>query len=136
MANHSIEEVLVYLMVVMSASDKSMSDPELSRIGSLIRTLPVFDAFDEDELIPAARRCQQLLAGENGLDVIFDLANSVIPERLRDTAYAAAVDVAAADLDVRSEEMRVLERLRAKLEIDQPTASAIERAARARHRLI
>ena len=38
---------LIYIMVTMSVVDRKMSDRELSRIGDIIKTLPVFSAFDE-----------------------------------------------------------------------------------------
>ena len=36
-----------------------------------------------------------------------------MPERLHDTAYAAAFEVAAVDLEMRMEELRVLQLIRA-----------------------
>jgi uncharacterized membrane protein YebE (DUF533 family) len=56
--------------------------------------------------------------------------------RLRETAYALALEVAAADLDVRPEETRFLEMLAEALEIDMLTKSAIERGIRARNQVL
>ena len=56
-----------------------------------------------------------------------------LPKKLRETAYAVALEVAAADLDVKEEETRLLEMLRDTLEIDKLTATAIERGIRARN---
>ncbi len=55
---------------------------------------------------------------------------------MRETAYALACDVAAADLDIVESEMTVLQQLRWRLSIDRLTAAAIERGARARHQTI
>ena len=57
-------------------------------------------------------------------------------ERLRDTAYAAAFEVAAADLEIRLEEMRVLQLIRRRLDLDTLTAAAIAQGAKARHRTL
>ncbi|MBK8455766.1 MAG: tellurite resistance TerB family protein [Phyllobacteriaceae bacterium] len=128
------QDVMIYLMVVVSASDNRMADPELQRIGFIIRALPAFDGFDEDDLIPAAQACQKMLAGPNGLDSVLDLARTHLPKKLHDTAYALAFEIAAADRFERPEELRVLELLRGRLTIEPSTIEAIERAARIRHR--
>ncbi len=50
---------------------------------------------------------------------------------MRETAYAVACDIAAADGKVSEEETRLLEMIRDGLEIDRLVAVAIERGARA-----
>ena len=56
-----------------------------------------------------------------------------LPERLFETAYALACDVAAADGSLGQGELRLLEEVREELDIDRLHAAAIERGARARH---
>jgi tellurite resistance protein len=130
----TIQEALIYLMVVVSASDRDMSDRELAKIGTAVRTLPVFEGFDLDRVLPVARECQQLVQGENGLGAVMAIARNVLPLRLHDTAYALAVEVVEADLLERLEELRVLQLLRGALDLDPDTVQAIERTVRARHR--
>ena len=43
----SPHEALIYVMVVMAAADRDMSDRELKRIGDQVRNLPAFADFDE-----------------------------------------------------------------------------------------
>src|SRR5690606_28687829 len=43
-------EALIHLMIVAAAADSDMTDAELRRIGDLVRTLPVFDGFDDERL--------------------------------------------------------------------------------------
>jgi hypothetical protein len=136
MATPSVHEALIYLMVVTSAADRDMADPELGRIGEVVKSWPVFTDFDAQHLILVAQDCQKLLQEKEGLDGVLQLAGRVIPERLHDTAYAAAVEVAAVDLEMRMEEVRVLDRLRAALTVSEPIAGAIEFAAKARHRML
>jgi hypothetical protein len=59
-----------------------------------------------------------------------------LPKKLRETAYALALEVAAADLDVKPEEMRFLDMLRDSLELDKLTTAAIERGIRARNTVV
>lgn len=129
----SAHTVLIYLMVTMSAVDRSMSDNELRKIGTIVQSLPVFDDFDPERLVTVAEECGAILSEENGLDVIFSLVKETLPAHLYETAYALAVEVAAADVTVQQEEIRLLQLLRDTLDIEALTAAAIERGARARH---
>jgi len=64
------------------------------------------------------------------------LVRQNLPERLYDTAYAMACDVAASDGKAREGELRLLEDMRYELKIDRLLAAAIEAGARARHRML
>jgi tellurite resistance protein len=123
---------LIYTMVLVSASDRNMTDPELRRIGEMISDLPVFRDYNREQLPQTAGSCADLLEVEDGLDKILDLIEAALPARLRETAYVLACDVAAADGKVEPEELRMLEMIRYRLNIDRLAAAAIERAARAR----
>ena len=129
----SPHSALIYVMVTMSAVDRTMTDPELRKIGNIVENLPVFEDFDDDELVHEAKACGQLVSGENGLEKVLDLIAHSLPKKLYDTAYALAVEVAAADLNVGQEELRLLQLLRDRLDLDKLTIAAIERGARARH---
>lgn len=130
----SHHEALIYVMVIISAADRSMTDPELQRMGELVQTLPIFRDFDMDRLIRVAGDCGEILQGDNGLNDVMETIGSALPEKLYDTAYALAVDIAAADLHVEQEELRLLQILRDQLNLDKLTVAAIERGAMARHR--
>ena len=130
----SHHDALIYAMVTISASDRTMTDRELTKIGDVINTLPVFRDFDNDRLVEVAEACGDLLQGDDALDDVLDVIAEALPERLYDTAYAVAVEVAAADLHVEQEELRFLQLLRDRLGLDKLTVAAIERGARARYR--
>ena len=74
-----------------------------------LKTWPVFQDFDDWKLIRVAQDCQQRLQQEDGLQSILADARRTLPEKLHDTAYAAAFEVATVDLEMRMEELRVLE---------------------------
>lgn len=133
----STHEALIYLMVICSASDRDMSDAELGRIGDVVQSWPVFQDFDHERLIGVAQDCQKLLAGSgDGLEDVLAVAKNAIPKHLRDTAYAAAFEVAAADLEMRLEEARILQHVGAALEIDALLMHAIAVSGKARHRAL
>jgi tellurite resistance protein len=130
------QTALIYTMVLVSAADRDMTDAELRMIGEIIGHLPIFKDFDREQLPAVAAACADLLADADGLDRAFDQIKEALPGRLTETAYALACDIAAADGDVQQEELRLLEMVRHRLEIDRLTAAAIERGARARFTIV
>jgi len=123
---------LIYTMVIVSAADRDMTDAELEIIGGIVGHLPVFHDFDRQELPLVLQACTRLLNRENGLEEAFAAIRNALPANLRETAYAIACDVAAADGEASQEELRVLEMMRHRLDIDRLIAAGIERGARAR----
>lgn len=127
-------DALIHLMIVAASSDSAMTEKELVRIQALIGRLPVFEGFDKNRLTAVANACADKLNGPGGLDQVIDDAVAALPKKLQDTAYAVAVEVASVDLYLEQEELRFLEMLRDRLELDRLITAAIETAARARHR--
>ena len=136
MAKISPHEALIHIMVTVSAADRTMTDNELAKMGTITRSLPVFSGFEMDSLVSVAARCSEILQDADGLDQIFDNALEALPPHLYETAYALAVEVAVADLNPKQEELRLLQILRDKFNIDRLTSAAIERGARARHQTL
>ena len=130
----SPQDALIYLMVVTASSDSAMSEKELKRIDGLIGRLPVFEGYDRASLPRVANNCVDLINGSADIEGVLDMAIGALPERLQDTAYALAVEIASVDLRLEQEELRFLEMLRDKLDLDRLVTAAIEAAARARHR--
>ena len=128
------QDALIYLMVVTASSDSAMSDKELKRIDSLIGRLPVFEGYDRTALPRVANNCVDLINGSADIEGVLDMAIAALPKRLQDTAYALAVEIASVDLRLEQEELRFLEMLRDRLDLDRLLTAAIEAAARARHR--
>ena len=130
----SIEDALVYVMVVTASSDAGISDRELRLIGNLVERSPALEGFVLDRLESVANGCVDKLNGTTGLEGVLDMAIAAIPKRLQDTAYALAVEVAVVDLQLPQEELRLLEMIRDRLDVDRLVTAAIEAAARARMR--
>ena len=129
--NHHV--ALVYVMVTVSAVDRAMTDDELHRIGEIVSNLPIFADYDDNDLVKTAEACGEILSADGGLQQVLRLVHGALPEKLRETAYAVALEVAAADRLVRPEEIRFLEMLGDTLELDRMTTAAIERGIRARN---
>ncbi len=124
---------LVFVMVLVAGSDGGMPNSELRSIGEIVRYLPIFRDYDQEKLTGDAAGCSMVLNEDDGLQRVLDQIEAALPESLRETAYAMACDVAAADGRVTAEEARMLEILRYRLQVGRLAAAAIERGARARH---
>lgn len=127
------QDALVAMMIAVSASDEDIRTAELVKINSAVNMLPVFATYDVDRLNVISQVVFDLFEQEDGLDALFGLVREALPERLHETAYALACDVAAADGTLEEAELRLLEEIRYELNIDRLHAAAIERGARARH---
>lgn len=128
----SHHEALIYAMVTMSAVDRRMTDEELARIGDIVSHYPVFGEFHEERLVAAAQACGDILSADGGLDEVLRTIEHGVPDKLRETAYALALEVAAADMNVVREEHRFLELLADQLGLDDLATAGIERGVKAR----
>lgn len=127
------QDALIAIMVTVSVSDETIRTSELVAIERQVNHLPIFADYDIDALRAVAETVYTLMAEDDGLDTLFAMVREALPERLWETAYALACDVAAADGTLGQDELRMLEELRDELVIDRLHAAAIEWGARARH---
>lgn len=129
----SHHDALIYTMVMVSASDNDMTDAELSAMGRRVRYLPIFAGFDSDRVPEVARDCARKLAEEDGLDNTLTLIRDALSKKLRETAYVFACEIVLADGEISQEELRILELIRHRFDIDRLVGAAIERAMAARY---
>jgi len=120
-------------MFAVSVSDENVRTAELVKIQSAVNLLPIFANYDIERITWLTQTVFDLFEQEDGLDALFGLVRENLPERLYETAYALACDVAAADGTLQESELRLLEEIRYELNIDRLHAAGIERGARARH---
>lgn len=132
----NVQTAMIYTMVMASAVDGSMTDNELDIIGDIVGHLPIFHNFDVEKLPKVAADCAKVLSGSNGVEKALTMIEDVLTPPLRETAYALACDVVAADLNASEEELQFLEVLQDEFDLDPLTAVAIERASHARFRRV
>jgi tellurite resistance protein len=132
----SNEQALIYVMVMMSVVEGHINPDEISEIELLIRRLPAFKSFDRARLATIARECGDILEEKEGMKTVLALVTKQLPHRLKETAYALAVEVAASDLVVGKEELRFLAILRDALGLDKLVTAALERSAIARYQAV
>ena len=127
------QHALIFTMVTMSGVEGHFGATELQSIGREVKALPVFKGFDTGKIALVAQECMEILREPEGLDAVLGLIAGGLPQRLRETAYALAVEIAAADNAVHKEELRFLAILRDRLGLDKLATAAIERSAIARY---
>ncbi len=79
---------LIYTMVLVSAADGSMDDKELKATGDIVRHLPAFEGFQEEELPNVAQTCSALLSDEDEMTVLQQIRWRINIDRLT----AAAIE--------------------------------------------
>ena len=129
----SVQDALIHIMVVTASSDEGISDHELEAIAHHINRSPVFEGFDPDRLEQVANAAVDK-TNADGFEGVLNAAVAAIPERLHDTAYALAVEIAVIDIHLPQEELRLLEMVRDRLSVDSLVTGEIEASARARMR--
>ena len=129
----SPQDALIAIMLALSAADENIRTAELVQIANIVENLPIFAAYEQERMSHMGQMVISLVQEEDGLDQLFGLVRRFLPERLWETAYALACDVAAADGRITDPEGRMLEEIREELAIDRLHAAAIERGARARY---
>ena len=127
-------DALVAVMVAVSASDEKMRTAELVAIQRMVDHAPVFADYDDSRIRAVSQTVIALFEEEDGLDAMFGLVRDSLPERLYETAYALACDVAAADGRMNEGEGEMLQEIRHELNISRLHAAAIELSAQVRHR--
>ena len=130
------EEALVCTMVLVAAADGAITDREIGVMSGIVQTSPAFYEFRSEDLDTATEAAISLLGEAEGLSHAGQLIRDSLEPRLRETAYALACDIVAADKGASQPVLRMLELVNSELRLDPLVAAAIERAARARHQRV
>jgi hypothetical protein len=93
----------------------------------------VFRDFTTEQFRIVTDAAVRLLDEEDGLQHAARLVRSALEPRLRETAYALACEVVAANPVTQQRTLEMLEFVRTELHLDPLVATAIERGVRARH---
>ena len=126
-------EALVLTMVLVAAADGGMSDREIGVMAGQVQTLAGVPRFHHRAIPYVTDAAVKLLNEEDGLQHAARLMRGALEPRLRETAYALACEVVAANPVTQQRTLEMLEFVRTELHLDPLVATAIERGVRARH---
>lgn len=129
-------EALVLTMVLVAAADGGMTDREIGVMAGQVQTLPVFHDFTTEQFSVVTDAAVKLLNEDDGLQHAARLTRSALEPRLRETAYALACEVVAANPIAKQRTLEMLDFVRDELHLDPLVAAAIERGVRARHQRV
>ena len=79
------EDTLIAIMIAASVSDEAIRTSELVTIERMVNHLPVFAEYDIERIKEVSNTVFDILAEEEGLDMLWDAVRRTLPERLFDT---------------------------------------------------
>lgn len=126
-----VHDCLLGVMILASMSDGVVRTSELLTIESVIDHFPIFAEYNEADVKKVCAVMNAILLMPDGIDRFLTFLKVILPPRLRETAYAIACDVVAADGKLEQAELRFLEEIACHLQVDPLYVAAIERSTRA-----
>jgi tellurite resistance protein len=129
----SIAEAFTAIPLAMSAVDGNLDEAELDCVGTYIGRMRIFKDYNNEKIAGMFTKLLDIL-DSNGVADLVKAAKLKLPNELRETVFACAVDVAFADGVLVDTEKQLLKELYKFLEISEKTASMIIRVATIRNR--
>jgi tellurite resistance protein len=126
-------EALILTMVLVAAADGGITDREIGVMSGIVQTLPAFADFTSAQLAEGTDAAVRLLNDEDGLVRAGELIRRALGPRLRETAYALACEVVAADGRAGAQTIEMLNFVQGELRLDALIAAALGRGVRARY---
>lgn len=123
-------DALMAVAALAISIDGTVDDTEVARLQALAYMNPLYEDFAHDELEAYVRNLTDKMRGLPYGDTI-NKCNAVLPPQLKETAYAWAVEMAAANGMLAVAEDRLLHDLRAIFGITAEFSRIIDRAVMA-----
>ncbi|MBW4462865.1 MAG: tellurite resistance TerB family protein [Nodosilinea sp. WJT8-NPBG4] len=117
-------EALASIALVAIAADGYLADQEGQDMTMLLSRMALFSSYSKDAVHHLFDLLLTRLKTE-GPGVMVDRAKAVLPQELRETAFAVATDLVLSDRTVTPQEQAFLEDLYRILEIPSPLAQQI-----------
>lgn len=118
------QEAFAGIALAMAGADGSIAQSELDGIVSYIRRLRLYDNFSSPAFDKMFDKLFRILKNQ-GASALVAASVTGLPEDLKLTAFACAVDIALADGVVEDEEKEIINQLAELLEIPEQTAISI-----------
>lgn len=129
----SIAEAFTAIPLAMSAVDGNLDETELDCVGTYIGRMRIFGDYDNETIAGMFTKLLDILDSKGVADLV-KAAKLKLPNELRETVFACAVDVAFADGVLVDTEKQLLKELYKFLEVSEKTASMIIKVATIRNR--
>ncbi len=121
------------IIIAAVASDQTLSDEELKFMPVMFSRMRLFHGWSAEQYDDLFDTLFQVLKHQ-GFAAFLNICISGLPEKLRQTAFAVAVDIVLADSTVNREEKDFLYELQKKLGLDTKLATKIIEVIRIKNR--
>lgn len=129
----SIQDAFAAIPLAMSAVDGDIDETELDCVGTYIGRMRIFSDYDNEKTTLMFAKLLDILERKGVVDLI-KAAKVKLPQELRETAFACAVDIAFADGVLVDSEKQLLKELYKFLDVPEKIASMILKVAVIRNR--
>jgi tellurite resistance protein len=129
----SVAEAFTAIPLAMSAVDGNLDETELDCVGTYIGRMRIFGDYDNEKIAGMFTKLLDILDNKGVADLV-KAAKLKLPNDLRETVFACAVDVAFADGILVDTEKKLLKELYKFLDVSEKTASMIIKVATIRNR--
>lgn len=126
------QDALCAAMIVTACADGALNSTEARTVKHNIDVLPIFTGYEPGRFDEIAAIVENMLNEDDGIDQLLELLEQALPEKLSETVYALCCDVAASDGVLEQAELRLLEMVADRMDIDTLFRGAIQRGAAAR----
>ena len=126
------EEAILKLLYMTALSDQELHEIELDSIKAKLVTYPLFKTV-------TTKRREKVLSDLLGdlprttTDELLKEINSIIPDNLKETAYALALEVCAKDLKMHKDEIKFLKKVAKLFGISDDLAQALRKSVDVRY---
>ena len=118
------EEAFVAITLAAIASNGHISKEKSYHVSGILSRMKLFQSYTNDLLVDMFEKLLNLLRTE-GIDTLFRAAQSSLPDKLKESAFAFATDMVLSDGDMTTEEQDFLSDLYHCLNINSDLANQI-----------
>ncbi|MGD9202662.1 MAG: Tellurite resistance protein TerB [Chitinispirillia bacterium] len=131
--NLTAEEAFAAITLIAMNIDGINHKMEFKIIGMVLDRMRLYKHYDEDSLRKMLRKLHKMLM-EKGVETLYNSSIAQIPDDLRVTAYAVAIDIIIADDRIVEQEKSFLEMLAESLKIPVEMTNKIIEVMQIRYR--
>jgi len=117
----SQQEAFAGIALAASASDGHIADVEIRSMASYLNRMNLYQGYSTDQLVRVFDKLLGILK-RDGVSKLVDESKDILPQELKETAFALAVDVTLADGILEPSEKALLNHLYQSLGIDEALA--------------
>ena len=129
----TFEEAILKLLYMTAAADGDLHPIELDSIKTKLVTYPLLKTITSNRREKVLSDLLENNYNKKPESEILKEINKVIPDHLKETAYAFALEICAKDLVMHKNEMTFIDKVGKLFKIDQDTANLLKKSIEIRY---